>query len=55
MTANQIIAHYKSATKAAAVIGVSRQAFTYWRKNGVPTYIQRQVELQTAGKLKARR
>ena len=55
MTANQIIAHYKTATKAAAVIGVRRQAFTYWKKNGVPTYIQRQVELQTAGKLRAKK
>ena len=55
MTANQIIAHYKTATKAASVIGVHRQAFAYWRKNGVPTYIQKQVELQTGGKLKAKR
>ena len=53
MTAHQIIAYYKGVQQAANVIGVTRQAFTHWKAKGVPKPIQKLVELESRGKLKA--
>lgn len=53
MTYDQVIKHYGSEAKVAAALDIRAPSVYGWRERGVPFLRQVQIQLQTAGKLKA--
>lgn len=53
MTFNQIITHWGGVEAARKALGLSRQTLYNWRDKGVPLAAQVNVEVLSAGKLRA--
>jgi hypothetical protein len=54
MDCKDLESHFGSPAKAmAAVGGVSRQAWHYWKRAGIPYFRQCDIQLTTGGALKA--
>lgn len=52
MTVDQVIAHYKTQTKAADAIGVTQSAFSNWKKRGkIPPLQQLKFQRKSRGRL----
>ncbi len=53
MNYKQIIKHFKSQSKAAAFLELSRQAVGQWKNKPIKADRQKYIELMTGGALKA--
>lgn len=55
VTYDQLLKHYGTQRKAAAAIGVSKQAVSLWKRKGIPLKFQFDWENASNGKLRAAR
>lgn len=53
MTYAQVIQHFGSQIKAAAALGLTRQAISLWKTHGIKADRQKFIAVMTRGKLKA--
>lgn len=53
MTYDQLIAHYKTQSAAAAALKVAQSSVAEWKEKGVPPLRQLQAEKESKGKIKA--
>lgn len=53
MNTNDLIAHYGSKAKAIEKLGIYRQLFYNWSRDGIPSDKQSTIQLATRGKLRA--
>jgi hypothetical protein len=53
MNTKNLVEYFGSAKAAYTALGVSKQAFCGWKRDGIPPVRKYQVEVVTAGKLKA--
>lgn len=46
--------HYGNSERAKKALGLSRQLWDYWAKNGIPEGRQYKIQVMTNGKLRAK-
>jgi transposase len=55
MNVDDLVAHYKSQSRAAQKLGLSRATVSIWRRRGIPLGQQALIQIATRGRLRADR